>query len=154
MRRPLCLTNNGVVGIYLLLNWLSVANRNHPRTLFVSSSGLENAKQLVTAYRQGEIKSMTPELWHAKKVIDSTLHPGTCRALAIGDTGTLTLRRYRQTCVSAFSDVMLRYIQPVRHRRNAHSRASSTCCLTGPQATEADGNRPQGHYYGRSPISH
>lgn len=47
------------------------------RTLFVSSAGLEHAKQLVTSYKKGEIKSMTPELWQAKKVIDSTLHPGT-----------------------------------------------------------------------------
>ncbi|KAK6368585.1 Sideroflexin FSF1 [Lithohypha guttulata] len=48
-----------------------------PRTLFVSSSGLEHAKQLVTSYKKGEIQSMTPELWQAKKVIDSTLHPDT-----------------------------------------------------------------------------
>lgn len=44
--------------------------------LFVSSSGLEQAKKLVTSYKQGEIPSMTPELWQAKKVLDSTLHPG------------------------------------------------------------------------------
>lgn len=44
--------------------------------MFVSSSGLEHAKQLVTSYKKGEIQSMTPELWQAKKVIDSTLHPG------------------------------------------------------------------------------
>lgn len=44
--------------------------------LFVSSAGLENAKRLVTAYKQGQIKEMTPELWYAKKVVDSTLHPG------------------------------------------------------------------------------
>ncbi|KAK5091307.1 Sideroflexin FSF1 [Lithohypha guttulata] len=48
-----------------------------PRTLFVSSTGLEHAKQLVTSYKKGEIQSMTPELWQAKKVIDSTLHPDT-----------------------------------------------------------------------------
>ena len=46
------------------------------RTLFVSSAGLEHAKRLVTAYKQGLIPSMTPELWQAKKVVDSTLHPG------------------------------------------------------------------------------
>ncbi|KAK4694300.1 sideroflexin-5, partial [Lecanoromycetidae sp. Uapishka_2] len=48
-----------------------------PRTLFVSSSGLENAKELVSSYKQGQVKSMTPELWQAKKIVDSTLHPGT-----------------------------------------------------------------------------
>lgn len=47
-------------------------------TLFVSSKGLEDAKQLVTKYKQNQIKDMSPELWRAKKVIDSTLHPGTC----------------------------------------------------------------------------
>jgi hypothetical protein len=46
------------------------------RTLFVSSSGLENAKQLVSSYKKGEAKVMTPEIWQAKKVVDSTLHPG------------------------------------------------------------------------------
>lgn len=44
--------------------------------LFVSSSGLENAKRLVAGYKQGQIPLMTPELWQAKKVVDSTLHPG------------------------------------------------------------------------------
>ena len=48
------------------------------RTLFVTSSGLENAKRLITKYKIGEIKAMTPELWWAKKVVDSTLHPGGC----------------------------------------------------------------------------
>ncbi|KAK4944914.1 Sideroflexin FSF1 [Elasticomyces elasticus] len=48
-----------------------------PSTLFVSSSGLEHAKRLVTAYKTGETKIMTPEIWNAKKIVDSTLHPGT-----------------------------------------------------------------------------
>jgi hypothetical protein len=48
--------------------------------LFTSSAGLENAKQLVTAYKMGKIRDMTPELWQAKKTIDSTLHPGTSNA--------------------------------------------------------------------------
>jgi len=46
------------------------------RTLFVSASGLEHAKQVVTSYKKGEVRDMTPELWKAKKIIDSTLHPG------------------------------------------------------------------------------
>jgi hypothetical protein len=46
------------------------------RTLLTSSAGLEQAKQLVTAYKQGKVQQMTPELWQAKKTIDSTLHPG------------------------------------------------------------------------------
>ena len=46
------------------------------RTLLVSSSGLENAKKLVSEFKQGKIKGMTPDLWRAKKLVDSTLHPG------------------------------------------------------------------------------
>ena len=38
---------------------------------------MENAKKLVTAYKTGKIPEMTPELWNAKKIIDSTIHPGT-----------------------------------------------------------------------------
>ncbi|KAL9118446.1 MAG: hypothetical protein Q9187_005012 [Circinaria calcarea] len=60
-----------------------------PRTLFVSASGLENAKKLVSSYKQGQIKSMTPELWQAKKVVDSTLHP---------DTGELVFLPFRMSC--------------------------------------------------------
>ncbi|GAB7353177.1 hypothetical protein MBLNU459_g3705t1 [Dothideomycetes sp. NU459] len=48
-----------------------------PRTLFSSQASLEHAKQLVSSYKQGKIQSMTPELWSAKKLIDSTLHPDT-----------------------------------------------------------------------------
>ena len=46
------------------------------RTLFVSSSGLENAKNLVIDYKEGKAQAMTPEIWSAKKIVDSTLHPG------------------------------------------------------------------------------
>ncbi|KAI6780125.1 mitochondrial transport protein-like protein [Emericellopsis cladophorae] len=48
-----------------------------PSTLFAGSSGLEKAKRLVTDYKTGKIENMSPELWHAKKVVDSTLHPDT-----------------------------------------------------------------------------
>lgn len=48
-----------------------------PRTLLVSASGLEQAKQMVSSYKRGEQRSMTPELWQAKKIVDSTLHPDT-----------------------------------------------------------------------------
>jgi len=44
--------------------------------LFTSAASLEQAKDLVTSYKQGKIQSMTPDLWTAKKVIDATLHPG------------------------------------------------------------------------------
>jgi hypothetical protein len=45
-------------------------------TLLVGKTGLEQAKQLIVDYKQGNIKDMTPELWKAKKIVDSTLHPG------------------------------------------------------------------------------
>ncbi|KAJ4304001.1 Sideroflexin FSF1 [Collariella sp. IMI 366227] len=48
-----------------------------PRTLFVGTAGLEKAKADLIAYKTGQIQSMTPELWKAKKVVDSTLHPDT-----------------------------------------------------------------------------
>lgn len=54
----------------------TVARLTTSRTLFVSSSGLENAKKLVTEYKQGSANVMTPEIWKAKKIVDSTLHPG------------------------------------------------------------------------------
>lgn len=44
--------------------------------LFVSSTGLENAKNLIVAYKKGEVKDMSPDLWRAKQIVDSTLHPG------------------------------------------------------------------------------
>jgi hypothetical protein len=55
----------------------ALANNGGRRTLLTSSAGLENAKQVVTAYKTGKLRDMTPELWQAKKIIDSTIHPGT-----------------------------------------------------------------------------
>lgn len=46
------------------------------RTLLVGKTGLEQAKQAIMSYKQGHTKELTPELWKAKKIIDSTLHPG------------------------------------------------------------------------------
>lgn len=75
------------------------------RTLFISSSGLENAKQLITSYKTGKMQDMTPDLWKAKKIIDSTLHPGTttrvatdARAKGIVDTGLPVFLPFRMSC--------------------------------------------------------
>jgi hypothetical protein len=46
------------------------------RTLLVGKTGLEQAKQALSLYKTGQVKDMTPELWRAKKIVDSTLHPG------------------------------------------------------------------------------
>lgn len=73
-------------------------------TLFTTSAGLEHAKALITSYKQGHTQFMTPELWHAKKVVDSTLHPGqsclcTCyRALTSQDTGKPVFLPFRMSC--------------------------------------------------------
>ncbi|KAI0438362.1 Tricarboxylate/iron carrier [Xylaria telfairii] len=66
-----------------------MADITDPRTLLIRKDGLDQAKKLVTAYKQGEIKSMTPELWKAKKIIDSTLHP---------DTGQSVFLPWRMSC--------------------------------------------------------
>jgi hypothetical protein len=47
------------------------------RTLFVGKTGLEQAKQIVTSYKQGKTQQLTPEVWRAKRIVDSTLHPET-----------------------------------------------------------------------------
>ncbi|KZF23966.1 mitochondrial cation transporter [Xylona heveae TC161] len=60
-----------------------------PRTLFVSSSGLEHAKAMVSSYKTGGLKSMTPDIWKAKKIVDSTLHP---------DTGEPVFLPFRMSC--------------------------------------------------------
>ncbi|KAK2751104.1 hypothetical protein FQN57_000179 [Myotisia sp. PD_48] len=65
------------------------AEISDPRTLLVSPAGLENAKALVASYKGGRLLSMTPELWHAKKVVDSTLHP---------DTGEPVFFPFRMSC--------------------------------------------------------
>ncbi|KAH8167096.1 hypothetical protein CIB48_g1148 [Xylaria polymorpha] len=65
------------------------ASITDPRTLLAGKTGLDNAKKLVMAYKQGEIKDMTPELWKAKKIVDSTIHP---------DTGKPVLLPFRMSC--------------------------------------------------------
>ncbi|KAK9455799.1 Tricarboxylate/iron carrier [Dipodascopsis uninucleata] len=53
------------------------AEVSDPRMLLVTRKQLEESKNLVTAYKNGEIKEMTAQLWTAKKVLDSTIHPDT-----------------------------------------------------------------------------
>ncbi|OQD68407.1 hypothetical protein PENDEC_c036G04587 [Penicillium decumbens] len=65
------------------------ADISDPRTLFVSSAGLEQAKQLISLYKQNKVADMNADLWRAKKVVDSTLHP---------DTGEAVLLPFRMSC--------------------------------------------------------
>ncbi|KAF7552823.1 hypothetical protein G7046_g7285 [Stylonectria norvegica] len=48
-----------------------------PTNILAGASGLEKAKKLVTEYKTGKTDHMTPDLWQAKKIVDSTLHPDT-----------------------------------------------------------------------------
>ena len=77
------------------------------RTLLTSTAGLEHAKSLVTQYKQGKISEMTPELWTAKKTVDSTLHPGTrlwflssvvTHVNSLADTGIPVFLPFRMSC--------------------------------------------------------
>ncbi|KAL5341207.1 Tricarboxylate/iron carrier [Aspergillus crustosus] len=65
------------------------ADISDPRMLLVSSAGLEQAKSLISSYKQSQLSAMTPELWRAKKVVDSTLHP---------DTGEAVFLPFRMSC--------------------------------------------------------
>lgn len=62
------------------------------RTLLEGKTGLEQAKKALVTYKMGQVQEMTPELWKAKKVVDSTLHPGTRDSLfAARDAGSTGL---------------------------------------------------------------
>ncbi|KAG4431639.1 hypothetical protein IFR05_012881 [Cadophora sp. M221] len=65
------------------------ANISDPRTLLVNNAGLEHAKNLVAGYKQGKITEMNEELWKAKKIVDSTLHP---------ETGEPVFLPFRMSC--------------------------------------------------------
>ncbi|TKA26591.1 hypothetical protein B0A50_04699 [Salinomyces thailandicus] len=73
------------------------ADISDPRTLFTSTTGREHAKSLITQYKQGKVPQMTPELWQAKKIVDSTLHP---------DNGEPVLLPFRMSCF-VFSNLVV-----------------------------------------------
>ncbi|KAF2431442.1 mitochondrial transporter fsf1 [Tothia fuscella] len=73
------------------------ADISDPRTLFTSRSGLEHAKDLVSAYKTGKIRDMNEDVWKAKKIIDSTLHP---------DTGKPVFLPFRMSCF-VFSNLIV-----------------------------------------------
>lgn len=92
------------------------------RTLLVSKDGLERAKGLITSYKMGKIQEMSPELWHAKKVVDSTLHPGVF-VPEQARLQTLISGRYRRAGLPSFQDVMLCSVELGRHCRHADAWA-------------------------------
>lgn len=52
------------------------AEVSDPRTLLTTQSDIDHARQLISEYRNGNM-AMGPEMWRAKRVLDSTLHPDT-----------------------------------------------------------------------------
>ncbi|CAG8446866.1 11153_t:CDS:2 [Diversispora eburnea] len=58
-------------------------------TLFVTRRGVEEAKNLINDYNSGKLKVEPEKLWHAKKIIDSTIHP---------DTGEPVFLPFRMSC--------------------------------------------------------
>ncbi|KAG7661891.1 fsf1 [[Candida] subhashii] len=53
------------------------AEISDPTMLLNSTHQIETAKRRIWDYKNGVIPAMTPELWRAKKILDSTLHPDT-----------------------------------------------------------------------------
>lgn len=51
--------------------------------LLVSKKELEHSKEILGKYKKGGIVDMSPELWRAKKVVDSTIHPDTGEAVLL-----------------------------------------------------------------------
>ncbi|KAI0465330.1 putative alpha-isopropylmalate carrier [Komagataella kurtzmanii] len=67
------------------------AGISDPSMLLNTSADVETAKTLISDFKNGKIKQMTPELWRAKRVLDSTIHP---------DTGETVLLPFRMSsCV-------------------------------------------------------
>jgi Sideroflexins len=118
------------------LNSDKLADENHDRTLFVSSAELERAKNLITAFKTGKIPSMNPEIWRAKKIVDSTIHPGLfglrvsmASGLDSTDIPFFFFFRYRGARLSTISNVMLCTFQSRRDRWNAYSRLKGRTSL-------------------------
>jgi hypothetical protein len=55
----------------------SIWANERDRTLFTSSTALQHSKDILIQYKAGKIQDMNDDLWKAKKIVDSTIHPGT-----------------------------------------------------------------------------
>lgn len=124
------------------------------RTLLVNSAGLEHAKSLISSYKQGKIHEMTPELWNAKKIVDSTLHPGMWDSAKVLTGWKAHITRYWLSSFPSISNVMLRFIKLGSHSRNAYTRIGSKLF----QKLYRDiplltAGRRQEHCYGKLQIS-
>ncbi|SCV05861.1 LANO_0H16798g1_1 [Lachancea nothofagi CBS 11611] len=60
-----------------------------PFMLLTTEKQLQEARNLISSYRRGELKGTNPKFWDAKKKLDSTVHP---------DTGETVLLPFRMSC--------------------------------------------------------
>lgn len=65
------------------------AEISDPTMLLSSKRDIEESKRLIWDYRNGVIPEMSPRLWRAKKILDSTIHP---------DTGETVFLPFRMSC--------------------------------------------------------
>lgn len=65
------------------------AEISDPTMLLSTSKDIEESKRLIWDYRNGVIPEMTPRLWRAKKILDSSVHP---------DTGETVFLPFRMSC--------------------------------------------------------
>ncbi|CCK71337.1 Fsf1p KNAG_0G02810 [Huiozyma naganishii CBS 8797] len=65
------------------------AEISDPSMLLTTQADLVKAREIVKSYRDGTLKQPTPQFWHAKKELDSTVHP---------DTGETVLLPFRMSC--------------------------------------------------------
>lgn len=65
------------------------AEISDPSMLFTTEKDLDRAREVISSYRSGVLRQTTPEFWHAKRQLDSTVHP---------DTGETVLLPFRMSC--------------------------------------------------------
>ncbi|CCF55845.1 hypothetical protein KAFR_0A04100 [Kazachstania africana CBS 2517] len=65
------------------------AEISDPTMLLTTNADLVKAREIVKSYRDGKMKTATPEFWRAKKQLDSTVHP---------DTGNTIFLPFRMSC--------------------------------------------------------
>jgi tricarboxylate carrier len=65
------------------------AEISDPTMLLSTSKDIEESKRLIWDYKNGVIPEMSSKLWHAKKILDSSVHP---------DTGETVFLPFRMSC--------------------------------------------------------
>lgn len=65
------------------------AEISDPTMLLSTPKDIEEAKRLIWDYKNGVIPEMTPRLWRAKKILDSSVHP---------DNGETVFLPFRMSC--------------------------------------------------------